>query len=263
MKRFLTYIAGLLMLLIVFGATFTYAQVNTESMRRSGLQPGLHGNVKFGYNLVSGNSQFSAIETGFRLDYVRDTFYTFAVLDYQRESENKELFLNRGFIHLRGIYNLRETLKPELFFQKEFSEFILLNDRNLIGGGFRVRTLHLMSGDGEKLPRLTGFLGIGLMWEHEEIDLDPVKTTHIFRSTNYLSLQWNINRLTRFNSVSYYQVDTQDIRDYRVLVQSSLQVGITKYLALTTGLNYRFDNQPPASVEKYDLELTNGFTLTF
>jgi putative salt-induced outer membrane protein YdiY len=263
MKKFLIYIPCLLMLLFVFGASLICAQVNTESMRRSGLQPGFHGNVKFGYNLVTGNSQFSAIETGFRLDYVRESFYTFAVLDYQRESENKELFLNRGFIHLRGIYNVRETLKPELFFQKEFSEFILLNDRNLIGGGLRIRTLQTVSTDPGETPLFNSFLGIGLMWEYEEIDLKPVKTTQILRSTNYISVQWNINRLSRFNAVSYYQVDTKDIRDYRVLVQSSLQVGITKYLALTTGLNYRFDNQPPASVEKYDLELTNGFTLTF
>jgi len=194
---------------------------------------------------------------------VKKQYYNFAVLDYQRESENKDLFLNRGFIHLRGIYNLKESLKPELFLQKEFSEFILLNDRYLIGGGFRIRTLQTVSGDENNQHSLSSFLGIGLMWEYEEIDLDPVKTTQILRSTNYVSLQWNINSLSRLNIVSYYQVDTKDIRDYRVLIQSSVQVGITKYLALTTGLNYRFDNQPPATVEKYDLELTNGFTLTF
>ena len=263
MKKILLIHIVLLTSLIFLEASFAYTQVNTESMRKSGLQPGLHGNVNFGYNLVSGNSQFSAIETSFRLDYVRKTFYTFAVLEYQRETENKELFLNRGFIHLRGIYNWRESLKPELFFQREFSEFILLNDRNLIGGGFRIRTLQVVPEKANDYPWLNSFLGVGLMWEYEEIDLDPVKTTHILRSTNYISLQWNINSSSRFNVVSYYQVDTKDIRDYRVLVQSSLQVGITKYLALTTGLNYRFDNQPPATVEKYDLELTNGFTLTF
>lgn len=263
MKILSPFYIGLLAFLFAGGFSSVHAQVNTESMRRSGLQPGLHGNVSLGYNLVSGNSQFSAIQTGFRLDYVRQTFYTFAVLDYQRESENQELFLNRGFIHLRGIYNFKEALKPEIFLQREFSEFILLNDRNLIGGGFRFRMLHTDSQETENQASLNAFLGTGLMWEYEEIDLDPVKTTHILRSTNYISLQWDINSRSRFNIVSYYQVNTDDIEDYRVLVQSNIQLSITKYFALTTGLNYRFDNQPPETVEKYDLELTNGFTLTF
>ncbi len=241
-------------------SNFIFGQVNTENMRKAELEKGLHGSVNLNYTLISGNSEYSEIAGGIRLDYVKEKFYTFAVVQYHRETEDRETFLNKGFAHFRWIYNYETNVKPEIFLQKEFSEFILLNDRNLIGAGLRFT---IISEAIDEESKFKTYLGLGLMWEQEEIDTTPTQNTSLFRSTNYLSVQWVINELTSVNHVMYYQPYIQSTKDYRVLTQSALQVALTKYLTFKAAVNYRFDNQPPPEVKKYDLEVINGFSIAF
>ena len=244
---------------ILFNFNFIHSQVNTEVLRRSDLAPGLHNIAQLDFGMVSGNSEFLRLKTSFRSDYVSKKYYSFGVIQYQRGTKSQKKFINKGFIHLRSIRRLSDNFSGEVFVQKEFDDFILLRDRQLIGLG--LRTSIFQADSTNQKVRLS--LGNGAMWEKEKLSTTPISLTKIIRSTNYLSLQTRLNDLVNFNFVGYYQASLERWRDYRVLVQSSLGFNLTKSFMFQTNFNLRFDNEPPGSIKKCDLELTNGVKFSF
>jgi hypothetical protein len=242
------------------------AQVNTESLRREDLSPGLHTTLGTDLGLIAGNSNLLQLKANLRFDYRKDGNHFFLVTQYQRGSTDT-LFINKGFAHLRGVRALAPRLYVEGFLQREFNEFINLEDRQLAGGGMRIRWLQRQE-PVEESPPLQLNTGIGLMWEREQIDTtgqasgDPVHgaVASLVRSTNYLVVRWQQDDRLTFFSTTYYQVDLRRFSDYRVLWEGSLGVTLTRRLSLTINLNLRYDSEPPEGIKPYDLEITNGIS---
>ena len=124
-----------------------------------------------------------------------------------------------------------------------------------------LRTALVQSDSTEKKLRL--FLGNGAMLENEKLHTTPVSQTKIIRSTNYISFQMQLNNLINLIFVGYYQVNLERFQDYRILVESPLGFNLTKSLIFQTNLNLRFDNEPPMTIKKYDLELTMDWKFHF
>ncbi|MFQ3598458.1 MAG: DUF481 domain-containing protein [Chloroherpetonaceae bacterium] len=235
------------------------SQVNTEAlMRGTVLGFGTRLGVNFGFN--SGNSTFFRWQLDARSDYRAKEFYTFLVGNLERGTANDAIFLFRGFVHYRAIWQRDTLLQPEFFVQREFNEFILLKDRVLFGSGIRLNLLYLQPTDTVMAFKLT--LGIGAMWENERFtELNP--ETKLLRSTNYIALLWRIVPRTSLQLIGYYQVDVKRPSDYRLLLDGLLTISITDKLAATVVLIYRYDNEPVLNVARFDLDLRNGFTYTF
>ncbi len=240
----------------------TIAQVNTENLRRSDLIDGFFNNLQFDFGYISGNSDLLILKSGFRTDFISGDYNSFMVFKYQRQIQNHNLFINKGFIHIRSISVLTSRFRWELFVQKEFDDFILLKDRNLIGVGLRTALL-LPDSTVKKSRSVHLHIGTGAMWENEEINSNPIYETKIFRSTNYISLRWSIDERVNLGIVGYYQFHLSDFQNYRFLFEGKLDFTITKSLAFQTGVYLRYDNGPPKEVKKYDLEITNGFNFSF
>lgn len=245
-------------------ATLLAAQVNTEALRREDLAPGLHTTLGADLGLIAGNSDLLQLKSSLRFDYRSGGNHFFLVGQYQQGSTDT-LFINKGFAHLRGVKALGPRYYVEGFVQREFNEFIALEDRKLAGGGLRIRWLQRQDSS-EKPPPLQLNTGIGLMWEREQIDTtgeaagDPEHgaVASLVRSTNYFVVQWKVDdRLTLF-STTYYQVDLRRLSDYRILWEGRLGVNLTKRLSLTLNLDLRYDSEPPGRIKPYDLEITNG-----
>ncbi|UCD37885.1 MAG: DUF481 domain-containing protein [Fidelibacterota bacterium] len=195
----------------------------------------------------------------------------FLVSNYQISKKDKLLFINKGFSHLRTVKSLRRSLYGEVFVQKEFNEFINLRDRQLLGGGLRIKW--------DEMERIKLFpeqlqfaMGIGLMWEREVIDAgadgtqgDPIHNTLalLLRSTNYVVLKWTPKESLAILTTAYFQVDTRRASDYRILARTTLRVALTKRLELTVDVNLRHDSEPPGGVKALDLDLVNGFSYRF
>lgn len=252
------YLIMTLMMTLTSAATIR-SQVNTETLRKSNLEKGFHNNIQFQLGLNSGNSDYLKLKGKFRSDYVTKTYYTFGVVEYQRGLQANELFINKGFAHFRYIHTFIETIRWEIFTQKEFNDFIRLRDRNLAGMGLRKSFLFLQ----EKQSHFKVHLGVGFMWENEELDLDPVVETNIARSTNYISANWKIDDRLQLIHINYIQFDVEKPSDFRVLAESTVRFSITTAFHFQTSLEFRYDNEPPLSIKKYDLELTNGVTFAF
>ncbi|UCH62326.1 MAG: DUF481 domain-containing protein [Fidelibacterota bacterium] len=246
-------------------ASLLFAQVNTEALRREELAPGLHTTLGADLGLIAGNSDLLRLKSNLRFDYLGGGNHFFLVTQYQQGSKDEQVFINKGFAHLRSVRALRRRLHAEGFLQREFNEFISLEDRQLAGGGLRIRWQQ-RGGSAETPPPLQLNTGIGLMWERERIDTtgnapgDPVHgaVASLVRSTNYLVLRWRLDeRLTLF-STTYYQVDLRRFSDYRLLWEGRLGVTLTKRLSLTLNLDLRYDSEPPGGIKPCDLEITNG-----
>ncbi len=232
-----------------------FAQINTESMRRTRGEKGFGVEVSFGLNYASGNTDFLTINPGLRLELQTDTYHLFFISSFTRGEANRELFQKKAFGHLRFVHYFSDNFALEAFAQKEFNDFIALDARNLAGGGMRLKFLQTKT--------FEWFLGVAAMVENEHSTdpLDGEKT--LLRSTNYLSSTWKLDDHVDWSLASYYQVDVNSTSDYRILLQSSLDFALTKVFSLRTSFNLRYDNEPVTGVEKQDVAITNGVKFSF
>lgn len=113
------------------------AQVNTEAMRGDGGTPGLHSSLEGHFTWVSGNAEFVKTNGLARADYVRDRYHGFLVGNYELGRQDDETFIRNGFAHFRNVVGLLPRTALELFAQLEFNEFLMLQQRRLLGAGLR------------------------------------------------------------------------------------------------------------------------------
>jgi|APTNR8051073442_1049403.scaffolds.fasta_scaffold18686_2 putative salt-induced outer membrane protein YdiY len=249
-----------LVLLFLFFAISAYSQVNTEAIRSSKIDDGFRSRIDLLFGLNSGNSEFISGEAKLRLDYIQSNYRTFLAGELAYKEGNNAVISDKGFLHGRYIYKLDSLLEPELFIQKEFNEFVLLSDRNLLGAGVRL-TLSNTDFVADSSAEIDIYLGSGIMYEMEEINIIPTQITEIIRSTNYMTITWKPSENFLLNSVTYFQVDINRLNDHRILNDTKLQFKITKAVSFVFNMNYRFDKEPPQGIREYDLELKNGITV--
>jgi putative salt-induced outer membrane protein YdiY len=236
-------------------------QVNTEKFRKENEEEGISGKVTLAAGFASGNSEFVNVKSAARIDYAGKGVDFFLVGNYEFKEAKDEKVVNKGFTHLRSIVTLTPALFLEFFLQKEFNRFILLEDRNLAGSGLRLDVVKLLSNEKDSPVEIFG--GVGLMFENERYDISVLPETNLFRSTNYLTIKWQVNDGFSFITINYFQFDIKRIHDYRLVSDTGLNFLITENLSFNSSLSWRFDNEPVESIKNYDLELTNGITFSF
>jgi hypothetical protein len=131
-----------------------------------------------------------------------------------------------------------------------------------VGGGLRIATLTMNTQSNDKFS-IYLYTGTGFMWENEFIKTVNSEQTNILRSTNYISCKGELNKILLFSLTGYYQVDTSNFSDFRILLDGRVSFQITEKVSVSTDMNIRFDHEPPSSVKKYDLEITNGVDYYF
>lgn len=242
------------MLCMTVGPVRLRSQVNTETLRKADLEEGFYNELGFNYGLYAGNSEFQSIKLNFRSDLKKGKYSSFLVADLNKAYKDRSVFIDKGFIHLRGMRSLSGPFTAEAFLQKGYNDFIQLKSRDLAGSGMRIRMTAPQS------QNLSVYTGIGLMWEREVITR-PADEEALLRSTNYLSLKWNSRRGIGFTSTSYYQFHTGEFKNYRILFNGHFEVSLTQRIRVATDIDYRFDSRPPSGVKKYDLEIVNGIRI--
>ena len=220
---------------------FASAQVNIfnpETMRQMELEPGWYNNVALNLTVHSGNTDLLTLKTRFRSDYLVGTYHTFVMANLQQGRKDGKSFIDKGLIHLRGVRSVSQIMAIETFVQKQFNDFILLQDRNLAGGGIRIAPLGgraKSENDGAFKP----YIGIGAMWENEVINESQAGQieTNILRSTNYVTGTWRIDERLTAAATSYYQFHPKSVSDFRILFEGNIGFRLTRKLAFNTRLN--------------------------
>lgn len=247
--------------LILLINSSTFSQVNTEKFRRELDETGFLGKISLAGGLASGNSEFVKVKGGLRIDYAGNKYDLFLVGNYEFEEANDDKVVNKGFAHLRNIIELSPEFFLEFFLQKEYNQFILLEDRNLAGAGLRADLIKIFSD--EENSSIEIFVGTGLMYENEKYNIPVSPGSDLVRSTNYLTFKWQINQGFSFITINYFQFDTARLSDHRFITDTSLNFLIIKNFSFSSALSYRFDNEPVPDVMNFDLEFTNGITFSF
>lgn len=237
------------------------AQVNIftgETMRQMRLESGLYNSIALDLTYRSGNSDLLTSRARFRSDYLTKTYHGFVFGSLQQGRKSGAFFINKGMAHARIIRGLTQHVLLESFVQKQFNESILLNDRNLVGGGVRFASHPRNS-------RFNLYLGIGAMWEHERVNdkESGTITTHIIRSTNYINWTGQLDERVTTSATGYYQVYVRRFQDYRILFEGSLTFRLTTKLSFPLRVNFRYDSEPPTGIRKHDVEIFNGLRYTF
>ncbi len=231
---------------------------NAETMKQLQLKPGWYNTLNLDLTYRTGNTELLTLRTRFRSDYLSKMHHTFIFGSLQQGRKDGSFFTNKGMVHGRIIRKLSNQILIESFIQKQFNESILLDDRNLIGGGIR------FAAHSQNSP-YNVYVGIGVMWEHENISDEELGNimTRIIRSTNYINWTARIDERLTTSATGYYQVHVKRLGDYRILFEGSIILQLTKKLGFPLRLNFRYDNEPPTDIRKHDLEIFNGLSYTF
>ncbi|MCB0274389.1 MAG: DUF481 domain-containing protein [Calditrichaeota bacterium] len=235
-------------------------QVNIEGLRNENRDPGWYNRLGTLLTIQDGNTRFVKIDGSWRTDLLREHYHGFVIAKYAQGRQNGKDFQKKAFLHQRNTFRQGQRIMPEIFVQVAFDDFVDLRRRLLGGGGLRFR-LNGFEKNGAVTPAAWQvYIGSGLMWENEQIN-STGEDTGLLRSTNYLSWTFKLDERLSFSGIGYWQLAVEDFADQRVLFEGGMNVSIWKGVAFNVNLNYRFDNQPPAGIKKYDLELQNGLTL--
>ena len=130
-----------------------------------------------------------------------------------------------------------------------------MKERMLYGSGFRYKVLS------QKI--FSGYLGLGVMQEGEKYSLDSNLNMNLLRSTNYFSWKIQFNENSSLNNTAYYQFDTKNSSDKRLLYDGDLNIELNKKLAFTLTLNYRYDSEPHGELGKTYTQIKNGIEYSF
>jgi len=241
--------------------SFAHGQVNTERMRRFDSTRGAFYGFSVKAGMERGATEYVSVAGTTRLDIVADAAYHFGVARYDFKESGDGKIANKGFLHLRTMWDVTSILSLEGFVQAQYNEFLSLSNRNLLGAGGRWSFPAIRDEQGHDVLRL--FIGTGAMFEHElyhpaqgSIQLDRV------RLTNYLSLYIRSGERLNFTAIAYYQPLPTAFGDYRFIAESSLALAITKRIAWLVDCTYRYDSMPVARQSNYDFELANGISIT-
>ncbi len=249
-------------LMILFFALSLYSQKNTEILRI--VKPdGFYNLIDFEAGYHSGNSNYIKINGTYRLDYVAAPLQSFFIANIEYKEGNEITITDNGFLHLRSMLKALPKFDVEVFLQKEYDDFIMLQDRQLAGIGIRYNPIFYKFGS--DTSGLIDFnIATGIMYEYELFERENFSnTSELIRSTSYASLKIFLDKITNFSTVIYFQPSLEDKIDYRILNETRITFNIYKNFSIFINTVYRFDNRPRPTILNYDFELTNGISINF
>lgn len=101
------------------------------------------------------------------------------------------------------------------------------------------------------------------MYENEQLSDSLSSINRIPRLASYLSFSWDILNNARLNSISYYQPAFTKLGNFRMSMETNLEIKITGSLALKVGIQTNYDSKPPEDVQKLFYFWENGISYNF
>lgn len=240
-----------------------FATTNTEKFRSYGdRKEGLAGNVDGDLSWKAGNNKIFDLGIQSRVQY--ETLYSegqtipatrdlYMLILRLKTGQNRGVYyLNNGFAHLRWTHMWSARQGFEILAQSEFDEFRDLAQRSVVGANYRVQAIL------EPKSRLA--FASGYIAEYESYNIeDP--GTHPRRVLNH---RWNNYASFKFQNdpgfltlmqLFYFQPLFKDFSDFRILVETEVELTVTEQLATVLSLYVIHDSRPPKGLEKTDTTL--------
>lgn len=277
MERWLRCVFAYALLTLFLPANPARAQLNVEPLAESVKGPGFGGAAKSTLSLFRGNADILEVRGEAALRFAtphpdnddneeflfRDRILVHSSAGFK--DVNRERVVDSGYGHLR--YTRMQWLRfgAEIYGQAQYDQIRLLSRRLVAGAGIRAVLLDF--------DAFSAWLGSGYMHERERRNiptedrppLGPDPTLDVnHRFSNYFTCALDLfeDRLSLVNVV-YVQPRFDDFRDIQLLEQLSLAFKLSEYLSFTSDLTLRHDSRAPRSVKRTDLQLSQGFAVSF
>ena len=248
-----------LVIAFVAWASSTSAQVNTEALRGDAFRKGLSGRVEGTFTGSTGNSQGVVSGGNARLQLKSNTHLAFVHSAGAYSRLNSTTSVERAVVHARYNYEVASWIWGEVFSQIEHDAFRRLTNREIVGIGLRFHAFRTEDVD--------LYYGTAYMAEWENLNLvdnDPDdRLTFAHRWSNYIAVSASLTDRLEAGATLYFQPRFDRFSDWRLLQESFLEVGITGFVSTKVSVVIRHDSDPPASVKKTDLSVTNAFVAKF
>lgn len=251
-------IKSLFLFLLIANPVFSQTIINAERLTSD--KDSTIYSLAFSYNGARGNSVTDqlGIAPAFILTKDRNEYKLFGGYSFLSESDN--VILHSGFVHLRHNYKITKRIKSFAFYQRQFNEVLLLNRREVFGGGLRYRFLDKDS--------LNFDIGFGAIRETEILNRstllpDEISETTFYRASCVSSLSWKLGKNLKIFNVIYFQPYLKNFNDFRLLNDFNMIVSISKQFELIAALTTRYDNMPPGTLKTADNQINFGFNFKF
>lgn len=242
-------------LFLITSVSFYKAQViNIENKRFLNDTNGWIGNTDFVFNLQQNTQQVMSFSNAMRIQYQKNKSRIIFINDISFIKAGKTNFVNSGYQHLRYNYKISKLLTIEAFTQTQYNPVLKLDFRYLMGAGPRIKLL--------KKENAKIYFASIYMYEYDDIANDAVNL-YEHRISSYLTCTFNILKNVELVSTTFYQPNLQNLNDYRIANDSSLEIVINKHLNFKSTFNLLYDTYQPIGIPNLVYQLKNGLSVKF
>lgn len=249
-------VAIVLFLLLPVSAS---AIVNMEGLHFKNIKKDFNVDLDFKVNGSSGNSNTSAISLDGQLSWINENYINLAIFGKQFGKSNNIESTNKSFAHFRHIHKMTSALDWELFTQVEQNKFTRLTYRGLLGAGLRYNIFNTTQHE--------AFLGAGAFQLREEIEyvsgLSDNGVSTYARANFYFLSKYKVTPAIDFTNTLYYQPRTNQLSDYRALLQSKFDFKLNDNLKLRLSLDVEHDSRPSQTIKQTDVTYLTGLVVNF
>ncbi|WP_339611027.1 DUF481 domain-containing protein [uncultured Planktosalinus sp.] len=246
----------LVVLTLFFFPLLTWSQIiNVESLRKVTDTSGWSGNTSLTFSLTKNTKTLIRLKNNIHVQYKMNKHLALFVNNLGFERSGGESFLNQGSQHLRYNYKIKDAFVWEAFVQSQYNSIAKIQLRGLAGTGPRFKLIGL---DKYRL-----YLGTLVMYEHEELNEEPLNINRDWRASTYLSMSLYPTDNISFVSTTYYQPVLKEMGDFRIATENSFVFGIVEKLSLKVSYTLTFDKTPATNVPNTFYELSTGLLYAF
>lgn len=240
-------------LLLIFVSKLVNAQsiVNTESMS-SKLDSTFVLTTSFDGDYTSGNIDLIQFNSANQLAFKKNKNLVRLFFNYEYISQDKEVISSDYTSQLRYSYELKKNSLYS-FIQGQKAVSLSLNSRFLMGIGYRHNIL--------KKNRNYFDVAFGPFYENEMYLKNSEEEVHIINYRYSFSSFFNFkitNKLEN-NTVFYYQLNSEDFKDYRIYLEPKIAYNFEHFKIYTT-VRYRFHSTPYIEIKNTDTQILFGFS---
>lgn len=245
------------LLIFIFILYSAHAQVvNIESLRSFADTNGFHGVENLNIDYRRNTRELLTVTNNLSLKYQKQRHVFLFLNTFDLQLANSVVLEQTSFFHLRYNYRQSEHLSYEVFAQYQRNIPLRIDPRVLVGLGPR-----FILADTKKFISNIGVLG---MYEYDaEANNDIINQD--FRFSGYLTLGFLGGERFNWMNYVYYQPRIDYLNDYRINLESQLQLVIFKGLSLVTMVNFKYDSFPVVdpNIPKLTLGWVNGLAYRF
>lgn len=233
--------------------------VNTEKLFTTN-DEGLGISSELSGSSISGNASVLLLEYGLNFSYKNNKHYLRLLSGGENINEDNEEVSNSLFTQFRYNYFINEKSRFFAFTQIQSNAILLLEQRLLVGGGYRLNLIDIKK---DTSVRYELDMSAGIMQEKEVLNrtnLPPEEKYNTNYTRSIFSLVGIVDFKNKFTIVNttYFQQYLGNFQDYRLLNETNLMVQINKWLSISIDLEYRFDSEPPSILKDRDFNTNLG-----